>query len=227
MSSEIDIEKTDASTRKAGRPRLLTLEMVLDAANDMGIDNINMKRLASELGVGIATIYRYVTDRDELVRLALARRSSHPFIVTPRMNWRDVIKGYAESLFSVLSQDSFALNSYMKGGYGVKTEVEFVDTFIGAMVERGFNADEAGRICRLIGHQVGGAAMAKIHQAALAEEGTTRKQLFETTVATYDDDALQHARAGVTGLFDDAYVHDWKAGIDLLIEGLAARRDAE
>jgi AcrR family transcriptional regulator len=224
MSSETQTSERRESVRKAGRPRLLTLEMVLDAANEMGIENVSMKKLASDLGVGIATIYRYVTDRDELVRLALARRSSHPFIVTPKMDWRDVIKGYAQSLFSVISQDSFALNTYMRGGYGVTAELEFIDSFIEAMVERGFDAAQAGRICRSVGHQVGGAAMGHIHHVALIESGTNRQKLFGETIASYDADDLTHVKAAADGLFDEAYLADWRAGIELLIDGLAARQ---
>lgn len=217
------IEAGQNGARKAGRPRRLTLEMVLDAANEMGIENLSMKKLASELGVGIATIYRYVADRDELVRLALARRHSHPFIVTPEMDWRDVIRGYADSLFSVVSPDSFSLNNYMKGGFGVTAELEFVDTLIEALVDRGFEANEAGRICRMIGHQVGGAAMGFIHEEVLRAAGTNRRKQFDTITATYESDALMGARAGVEGLFDPDYVSDWKAGIEVLIQGWEVR----
>ncbi len=33
----------------------------------MGLADLNMKDLAARLGVGIATLYRYVANRDELI----------------------------------------------------------------------------------------------------------------------------------------------------------------
>lgn len=228
MTKEAELIETEsaphAEQRKVGRPRLLTLDMVLDAANDMGIENVSMKKLAAELGVGIATIYRYVVDREQLVQLALTRRESCPFIVTDAMDWRDVIRGYAESLFSVVSQDSFALNTFMKGGLGVTAELEFINTLIAALEARGFDPEEAGRICRMIGHQVGGAAMGKIHHNALAEAGTSRQALFAKTLEAYESDDLAHTRAAAGALFDERYLIDWRPGIQLLIDGLSARQ---
>ena len=224
----IDTQQPDSKTanRKAGRPHRLTLDMVLDAANDMGLENLSMKKLAADLGVGIATIYRYVADRDELIRLALTRRSSRPFIVTSDMSWGDVVREYAASLYSVISQDSYTLNTYMDGGYGVAMELEFVDMLIAALVERGFEAEEAGQLCRLVGHQVGGAALAHIHHMALHAAGTTREAKFADTISDYDAEALPYARAAAHGLFDEASVSNWKPGLDLIISGLAAQRKA-
>lgn len=220
MTTDTQTANRTPSARKAGRPRRLTLEMVLDAANEMGIENVSMKKLAVELDVGIATIYRYVADRDDLVRMALARRGSHPFIVTRDMEWPDVLRGYARSLYSVVSQDSFPLTSFMRGGFGVTSELEFVDTLIREMTQRGFDADEAGRICRMVHHQVGGAAMGKIHLMALEAAGTTRQQIFADAIAAHDGDSLSYAKAAANVLFDDEYVSDWRPGVDLLIDGL-------
>jgi len=41
---------------RAGRPRLLTLDLVLDGALAVGLDRFNMALLADHLGVGVATL---------------------------------------------------------------------------------------------------------------------------------------------------------------------------
>ncbi|WP_336951338.1 hypothetical protein [Sphingobium aromaticivastans] len=64
---------TEAVNKAAGRPRSTDLETLLEVAAGMDLSTVSMKALAQRLGVGVATAYRYVKDRDSLVRLASAR----------------------------------------------------------------------------------------------------------------------------------------------------------
>ncbi|MGH6781853.1 MAG: TetR/AcrR family transcriptional regulator C-terminal domain-containing protein [Sphingomonadaceae bacterium] len=182
-----------------------------------------MKRLSARLGVGIATVYRYVSDRDELVRLALARRAYRPFTVEAGQHWADIVRGYAASLFSAISQDSYMLTSYMDGGYGVALEVELVERFLAALAERGFEHDDAARLCRTIGHLVGGAAMAHIHHLALHAAGTDRARRLAAAISDHDADELPHVRLSAGILADEDAASAWQPGIELLIRGIAAR----
>ena len=66
---------SETTSRGVGRPRRLTLDQLLDTALDMGLAELSMKDLASRLEVGIATLYRYVDNREALIRLAAGRRA--------------------------------------------------------------------------------------------------------------------------------------------------------
>lgn len=209
--------------RRVGRPRRLTLDVLLDTANEMGLQNLSMKRLSARLGVGIATVYRYVSDRDELVRLALARRAYRPFVVEDGDHWANVVRNYAASLFSAISQEAFMLTSYMEGGYGVALEVELVERLLAALTERGFQHDEAARLCRTIGHLVGGAAMAHIHTLALHKAGTDRVRKLAAAITDHDADELPHVRLSADVLADEDLASAWRPGIELLIQGIAMR----
>jgi hypothetical protein len=48
----------DSPPLRAGRPRLLTLDQVVDGALEVGLDRFNMAMLAEHLGVGVATLYQ-------------------------------------------------------------------------------------------------------------------------------------------------------------------------
>lgn len=57
--------------RKPGRPRALTVDAIAHAALDDGIATFSMPSVARRLGVAHSGLYRYVTDRDDLLIQAL------------------------------------------------------------------------------------------------------------------------------------------------------------
>lgn len=224
MTKAISSLPESSEARRVGRPRRLTLDVMLDTANEMGLQKLSMKRLSERLGVGIATIYRYVSDREELIRLAVARRAYRPFVVEQGGHWSEVVRNYAASLFSAISQESYMLTSYMEGGYGVALEVELVERFLAALTARGFAHDEAARLLRSVGHLVGGAAVAHIHTESLHAAGTDRGRILAAAIANHDADELTHVRNSVTVLADEDVASAWEPGIELLIAGVAMRR---
>ena len=67
--------------RRAGRPRRLTLDQILDAGLAIGLDNnLTMAAVAERLGVSATVLYGYVSGREELIRFASARAAmDHDF----------------------------------------------------------------------------------------------------------------------------------------------------
>lgn len=57
--------------RKPGRPRALTVDVIAAAALEDGIATFSMPSVARRLGVAHSGLYRYVTDRDDLLVQAL------------------------------------------------------------------------------------------------------------------------------------------------------------
>jgi AcrR family transcriptional regulator len=59
--------------RKPGRPRALTVDVIAAAALEDGIATFSMPSVARRLGVAHSGLYRYVTDRDDLLVRTLDR----------------------------------------------------------------------------------------------------------------------------------------------------------
>jgi AcrR family transcriptional regulator len=57
--------------RKPGRPRALTVDVIATAALEDGIATFSMPSVARRLGVAHSGLYRYVTDRDDLLVQAM------------------------------------------------------------------------------------------------------------------------------------------------------------
>ena len=76
MRSSKASAKVPPKSRTVGRPRRLSTEQVLQAGLDIGLERLTMSAVARHLGVRITVLYGYVSNRDELVRLA----SGWPFL---------------------------------------------------------------------------------------------------------------------------------------------------
>ena len=55
---------------RIGRPPRLTQEMIVEAAHEIGLDNMTMKGVADRLGVSVPGLYHHVRGKDDLLRLA-------------------------------------------------------------------------------------------------------------------------------------------------------------
>jgi AcrR family transcriptional regulator len=150
----------------------LTLDQVVDGALEVGLDRFNMAMLAEHLGVGVATLYQYVSGRDELVRRAVSRQVARlPLPVDRGQHWADYIREYALALQEALASEPRAIAQFVEGGFGYEAEVELVDGFLAVMVARGFTLAQAVRIIRHTGFIAFGAAAALTRARAGAAKG--------------------------------------------------------
>ena len=90
--------------RQEGTPRAerrpLTRDAIVDAALALldrdGLAGLSMRRLADELGVGAASLYWHVGDKEELLSLLLDRLVGETVVPDPDpANWREQVKELA------------------------------------------------------------------------------------------------------------------------------------
>lgn len=88
---------------KPGRPRTLTVDQIIDAVLADGLGTFSMPSIATRLGVVHSGLYRYFTDRDDLVVQVLdriARSASWPSVDLP---WREHLEQLGESFWTICS----------------------------------------------------------------------------------------------------------------------------
>lgn len=86
--------------RRRGRPPRLSRDQLVDAACELGIENLTMAAVAERLGVTHQSLYGWVQDRDELIDLVSDRLIRQIEILGPAdpADWRDSLRAYANSL---------------------------------------------------------------------------------------------------------------------------------
>ena len=169
---------------RAGRPRLLTLDLVLDGALAVGLDRFNMALLADHLGVGVATLYQYVPSRDALVRMAVSRQVTRlPLPRDTGQHWADYICEYALALQNAMAAEPRAIAQFADAGFGFEAEVEMVEGFLAVLVARGFALADAVRVVRHTGFIAFGAALMLAREGAAAARGEATRVAIDSAIA--------------------------------------------
>lgn len=86
--------------RRRGRPPRISRDDIVEAAFELGIENLTMTAVAERLGVTHQSLYGWVQDRDELIDLVSDRLIRQLEIVPPSdpTGWRDSLRSYANGL---------------------------------------------------------------------------------------------------------------------------------
>ena len=126
--------------RRRGRPPRISRDHIVDAACEVGIENLTMAAVAERLGVTHQSLYGWVQDRDELIDLVSDRLIRRIEILPPAdpADWRDSLRSYANGLRR-LAEDRLAV-----GGEADLTVLEWDDAN-GILTDTSGNQREAGQ----------------------------------------------------------------------------------
>ena len=89
---------------KPGRPRTLTVDQIIDAVLAEGLGTFSMPSIAARLGVVHSGLYRYFTDREDLVVQVMDRIArSAPWPPTD-LPWREHLEQIGETFWTVCGE---------------------------------------------------------------------------------------------------------------------------
>jgi len=211
--------------RRLGRPRRLSLEQVLDAALEAGLEGLTMTRVAERLGVSTAVLYGYVEGREQLVSIAAARAAQrHSFPSDTGQHWSEYARAHAWALFELLVGDAQLIVAFMGGGLGPAAEVDRAEAWMAALTRRGFAPQEALRLLRSVGLLAIGAAAAKVHARALGAAGETYAESARRAIAARPPNELPVLRRHIELFSREEMLTGWEAALLQLLRGVAAER---
>lgn len=194
----------EPSAPRVGRPPRVNAQAIIEAAIEIGLDGVTLKQVADRLGVAVATLYRHVRNRDELVRLAAFRVALTRRLPAPdcgsAMHWSQIATGYAESLFESFTREPQLIHELVRGRLGPDVEIDFVEQFMAALKPHGFSAAECIRLhhaiamlaigasagaAALVAGQAAGQPMDEAMRRALAERDTCELPLLRSALVEY------------------------------------------
>ena len=134
--------------RRRGRPPRISRDHIVDAACELGIENLTMAAVAERLGVTHQSLYGWVQDRDELIDLVSDRLIRRIEILPPAdpADWRDSLRSYANGLRRLAEETP----GFATAGLGrVRTTAGYADVnraVVGVLEQVGFELVMAQRI---------------------------------------------------------------------------------
>jgi AcrR family transcriptional regulator len=209
------------SARAVGRPRALTLNEILDAANAMGLSGISMPALAAKLGIGTATLYNYVTNRDDLLRRAAVRQSRLRRLDDLDQDWRSLVRTHARQFFAFCSAEPQIIIQHMHGTVGPDAVIDYLDTFLMSMARRGFAPDDAYRIYSAVNNVVLGAVVRQAYVKASAGTGVGHAEAVRRCLRERDRKDLSYVRA-CTAFADVKRAYDFEDALARMIDSFVA-----
>ncbi|MFC4250813.1 MAG: TetR/AcrR family transcriptional regulator [Sinimarinibacterium flocculans] len=226
-TSALRIPAEGAASPRVGRPPRVQAPDIIAAAIEIGLDKVTLKQVADRLGVGIATLYRHVRNRDELVRLAafrvaltsrLPRRDAEP-----AGHWTTVAIGYAETLFESFAREPQLVYELMKGRLGPDVEIDFLEQFLAALEPHGFTPAQGVQLHHAVAMLAIGAAVGATSVVAAVDAGLPQDAAMRRALAERGRHELPRVRSA-----RDVYVNtdpsQWLRALHDLLRGIALSR---
>lgn len=213
-----------ATPARVGRPPRVSVQAIIAAALELGLEQVSLKQIARHLGVAPATLYRHVRNRNELLRLAafeltLARRLPGG----SAEHWSELATRYAETLFESFVAEPQLMNELLKGRLGPHAEIDLLDQFLAAVCQHGFSPDQGVRLFHSIGTLMLGAAAGAIGLQASRDSGPSWNHAMHEALARRDPDELPYVRQVFPQALD-RQPHHWLPALRALLAGVAALR---
>ncbi|MEV7398642.1 helix-turn-helix domain-containing protein [Aeromicrobium sp. NPDC092404] len=129
--------------RRPGRPRSLSLDVIVEAVLEEGIATFSMPSVAARLGVAHSGLYRYVTDRDELLMSAIERAALSVDWPDADLPWRDLLREVARSVWAICDRyPGYDLVALSPPKWPQRI-VEQVTPYIRSLHDQGFTIEDA------------------------------------------------------------------------------------
>ncbi|HEY3867345.1 MAG TPA: TetR/AcrR family transcriptional regulator [Actinocrinis sp.] len=223
---------------RASRPAL-SREAIVDAAlrivDSEGYDALSMRRVAQEFGTGAASLYAYVSNRDELEDLLVERVVGECLAPEPGdpETWQQRLKDCLMGSYDVLlSHRDVARVLVGRAPFGPKALAN-VNAMLGLLREAGLPDRIVGFAPAMLGEYLTGAAIdEQAWQMRYPEGPESEKERWEQ-VADYlrslPPDRFRHvidfAGHMTSGELSEEPYNRFELGLDILIRGVASYRE--
>jgi AcrR family transcriptional regulator len=225
------------SRRGREQPALSREQIVAEAVrllDDEGIDALSMRRLGTRLGAGATSLYRHVTNRDELIELVVDEVYGEIRVPDPDdpAGWRAGAIVCADSVRSTILRHPWIASLLGQVGlsYLGPNVMHLNDRALALFEAAGFSLAEADQaLSSLIGYVIGMATAEAAWLTTLARSGQNEREWEQSLRAAAEQAARSYPRLreiAATGNENPQQARDdsFEYGLELILDGLAARR---
>lgn len=201
------------------------IHTAIQLLQEVGLDGLTLRRLATELGISAPTLYWHVRDKRELLDLMAdemirEHRTKQPPL-REGLEWYELIaEGARRQYEAILSYRDGA--RVVAGNRPTESALPMIERYMRLWVSAGFPPDEAMSTILAMGDFIAGSALE--HQAELERRRTQdpdrRAELWKNLDAYPTMQAAVKGRAAQRGQMPSSFEH----GLGLFIAGLRQRQ---
>jgi AcrR family transcriptional regulator len=205
-------------------------QAAVDLADTHGIEAVSMRALAVALGVGPASLYRYVARKDELIELMVDAVMGSDLQFDVSGDWRQGLRSFAHGLRAMTLRHPWmaALSAGLRG-FGPQ-EAEVYERVLGTVDGLGLEIDEMLVMIETLGAFVRGRVLEEISEQEAVRRSGIDQEEWMATQAPYIQSLIESGRYPLLTrvVFDARAPHDparlehgFDRGLDCVLDGLA------
>ena len=153
----LEVESTPRSRSTRARPAKAPLseELILDTAmrilREEGLDAVTMRRLATELDTGPASLYVYIRNREELLNAMLDRVGTMVPLEEPDPSrWREQIHRMVDGVLRVMEEHRGIARVAVANVPTGENSLRFADNLLGVLLAGGVAPRDAAWACDIL-----------------------------------------------------------------------------
>ena len=216
------------STRDRPAKAPLSEDVILDTAmrilREEGLDAVTMRRLASDLDTGPASLYVYIRNRDELLDALFDRVGGMVELEEPDpARWREQVHRLVNGLLRVMEEHRGIARVAVANVPTGESALRVADNLMGLLLAGGVRPRDAAWSCDVLPLFVTASA---VETATYQERGDVQDEVvdklqgvFTTLSAERFPNLARHGEDMVSGNGDERF----HFGIDTFLDGLVAR----
>jgi len=226
--------------RKARKPvqlrRQLSQDLIVETGlrilDAEGLDGLSMRRVAQELDTGPASLYAHVANKEELLELIYDRVLGEIHLAEPDpARWKEQLREYAIECHRVLGSHADVARAALASIPLGPNALRIAEYVFGLLIDAGMAPRDASlAVDRISLYITGDAFEGSLHFGRMRATGLGLEEYFKSFVGHIEShyralpaERFPHIAAHVDDLIADDGRARFEYGLDLMIDGLAAR----
>lgn len=198
----------------------------IELADVEGLEALSMQRLATELGAGTMSLYRYVSSKDDLIALMLDAAIGPPPRIGEGIGWRGALEVLARSCAEVFERHPWVASLIAKPRTMGPNEVAYVEAALAALSGTGLGSADMINTVVLINGFVRGVApfcaAVRATDRSLIDMGLIAEHGHQDSYPTVLEVLGELGECGKPRIADDSFEY----GLRRILDGVAARIEA-
>ena len=226
--------------RKARKPvqlkRQLSQDLIVETGlrilDAEGLDGLSMRRVAQELDTGPASLYAHVANKDELLELIYDLVLGEiPLAEPDPARWKEQLREFAMESHRVLGSHADVARAALASVPTGPNSLRIAEYVFGLLIDAGMPPrDAALGVDRLSLYVSSDAFEGSLHFGKIRAAGLSLEEYFRTFVGNIESyyrslppERFPHITKHIDDLIADDGTMRFEYGLDLLLDGLAAR----